>query len=47
MNNVSAYGYWGPYCEDPAHPGAFLMCHKGHGYNKVSATTRTFHIEAR
>ena len=35
MNNISTYGYWGPYCPDPAHPGAFLMCHKGHGYNKM------------
>jgi hypothetical protein len=33
MNNVSSYGYWGPYCPNPN--GGFDMCHKGHGYGRM------------
>eukprot|EP00039_Didymoeca_costata_P007937 m.105565 g.105565 ORF g.105565 m.105565 type:complete len:556 (-) comp13880_c2_seq4:43-1710(-) len=33
VNNISNYGYWGPYCPDPN--GGFDMCHKGHGYGKM------------
>jgi hypothetical protein len=33
VNNISSYGYWGPYCEGPN--GGFQMCHKGHGYGKM------------
>lgn len=38
MNNISDYGYWGPYCPDPARPddpSATTMCHKGHGYGRM------------
>ena len=34
VNNVSDYGYWGPYCPGPDGRG-FIMCHKGHGYGKM------------
>ena len=35
MNNISNYGYWGPYCANASAPGGFNMCHKGHGYGKM------------
>lgn len=33
VNNITGYGYWGPYCPDGN--GGFIMCHKGHGYGKI------------
>ena len=34
VNNVSNYGYWGPYCPN-ATTGKFDNCHKGHGYGRM------------
>lgn len=40
VNNVSTYGYWGPYC--PKVGGGFQMCHKGHGYGKMHGALLRF-----